>query len=102
MIEKKNILSSFSKHLFWDVDKSTVDIHKNKKHIINTVIQYGFYKDWKIIVKLYSIKQIATIAIKNRSLDKKTAAFIALVSNTPTSIFLCYTTKQSTPKHWNF
>lgn len=79
-----------------------MDLNKNAKYIINTVIQYGFYKDWKIITKLYSIKTIAIMAMQNKSLDSKTASFIALVSNNSISKFSCYTTKQSTLKHWNF
>ena len=97
-----NTIHLFSEHLFWDVDKKTIDILKDVKYIVNNVIQYGFFEDWKIIVKLYSIDTIAKIAMENKSLDKKTAAFIALVSNTPKSNFLCYTTKQLRPKHWNF
>jgi hypothetical protein len=102
-MKKQNYtIKSFSEHLFWDVNKDSLSIKNNHKYIINNVLQYGFFADWKIIVSLYSIKKIAQVAIKNKSLDKKTAAFISLVSNTPTTHFLCYTTKPSSPKHWNF
>lgn len=97
-----DIIKTFSKHLFWDVAKDNIDILKNKKYIINSVIQYGFFTDWEIIVKLYTTAEIAKVAIQNKSLDKKTATFIALASNTPTSKFSCFSIKQSIPRHWNF
>jgi len=102
MNKQEYTIQSFSGHLFWDVDKESVSLDKDYKYIINSVLQYGFYTDWEIIVDFYSIEKIAQVAIKNKTLDKKTMAFIALVSNTPTTHFSCYTTKPSTPKHWNF
>jgi hypothetical protein len=91
----------FSKHLFWDVDKSTIDFNENYKHVINNVLQYGLYSDWKIILHYYGLKKIVDVAIKSKQIDKKTASFIAVISKTPQEQFLCFSTKQSIPKHWN-
>lgn len=97
-----NIIDSFSKHLFWDVDKKEMDINKHARYIINSVLQYGFYKDWEILLQQYKLKKIVAVSIRNKWLDKKTASFIALISNTPIKEFQCYITKQSNPQHWNF
>ncbi|MCK4981498.1 MAG: hypothetical protein KAS17_01175, partial [Victivallaceae bacterium] len=58
--------------------------------------------DWEIIQNYYGINEISKIASKIRDLDKKSASFIALISKIPKENFLCYITKQSTKKHWNF
>jgi len=99
----KNInIKDFSKHLFWDVNISEIDFDKHKKFIIKKTLQFGLYNDWQLIVKLYDIKKIAEIATKIRDLDIRTANFISIISDTPLNKFICCTTKQSIPKHWNF
>jgi len=102
MIKENNMINNLSKHLFWDVDLSAIDQEKNSKYIISKVIQYGLFTDWKQILAFYGTEKITNTARQIKSLDKKTASFIALLTNTPKKSFLCYTTEQSIPKHWNF
>ncbi len=102
MSENKTIISNLSSFLFWDVDINNVDMLIKKKMIIQRVLQYGLFDDWKIIQKLYGIEDIAKTATTIRDLDDKSMSFISTISNTPKELFLCYTIKQSIPKHWNF
>ena len=102
MSETSIKIEDFSEHLFWDVDKSKLDLEKSKKYIINRVLQYGLYHDWQIIYNYYGITKIGEVATRIRDLDKKTSSFIALLTNIPKEQFLCYTIAQSHPKHWNF
>jgi hypothetical protein len=95
-------VSNLSPHLFWDVDRGNIDFIKNKKFIIQRVLEYGLLSDWQLIYSYYGIEEIAQIAITLKDLDKKTLAFIALLSDVPKEKFLCYTSMQSTPQHWNF
>jgi len=97
-----NSIANFSPHLFWDIDKNKLDFDNNNKFIIKRVLDYGLINDWQIIYNYYGIKKIAEIATKIRDLDKKSISFIASISKIPRENFLCYTTKQSTPKHWDF
>lgn len=104
-IENKKITNSIkdlSKHLFWDTELKKLDFEKNKKIIISRVLDYGLINDWKIIYKYYGIKRIAEITMTIRNLDKKSVSFIASLSKIPIEKILCYTTKQSIPKHWDF
>ena len=94
--------SDFSKHLFWDVDVEALDVHEHFKYIIKNVLMYGVLEDWKAIVQLYGAPKIAETACAFPDLDKKTASFVSLVTETPLEKFLCFTTVQSTRKHWNF
>ena len=95
-------MSDFSTHLFWDVDIDKLDIIKHKKYIINRVLDYGLINDWLLIDNYYGIQEVGKTAITIRGLDKKSASFIALLANIPIESFLCYTTRQSNPKHWDF
>ena len=92
-------LEDLSRHLFWDVNIHELDLQKNRKLIIHRVLDYGVMDDWYIIQNYYGIKEIAAVALTIRDLDKKSASFIALLSNIPKEKFLCY---QSTQIHWNF
>ena len=95
-------LNCLSQHLFWDVDISNLDFEKNKKLIIQRVLDYGLISDWQIILKKYGITEIANISMNLRELDKKSASFISLLSKIPKEQFLCFTLKQSIPEHLNF
>jgi hypothetical protein len=94
-------LSNLSPHLFWDVDIKDLNFNKNKKLIIKRVLDYGLIDDWQILLKHYSISEIAEIATSLRDLDKKSASFISLLTKIPQEQFLCFTSKQSIPRHWN-
>jgi hypothetical protein len=91
-----------SAHLFWDVNPDDLNFDKNKKLIIQRVLDYGLISDWQILLKTYGISEIAKTAVSLRDLDKKSASFIALLSKIPKEQFLCYSSKQSTPEHLNF
>jgi len=101
-MQEKIKIESFSEHLFWDVDRNKLDFEKNKQFIIERILDYGLINDWNIIYNYYGIKKIAKISTKLRNLDKKSISFISTLSKIPKENFLCYTMKQSTPKHWDF
>lgn len=90
----------FSPHLFWDVDVNTLDLEKHKKWLVKRVLDYGLMKDWQLLHILIGLDEITKCAIEVRDLSEKSMHFIARISNIPINKFLCYTLKQSTPKHW--
>lgn len=97
-----DIIQQFSKHLFWDANRLTLDIDKNKSYIVKQVLEYGLIGDWSLIQNYYGIDQIATIAKTFRGLDKKALSFISFLSKTPIEEYRCYNYQQSIPQHWNF
>ena len=100
--KQKININDFSKHLFWDVNRNNLDLEKSKKTIITNVLDYGLIDDWNIIYNYYGIDEIVKAVINIKYLDKKSITFISLLSKIPKEEFLCYTTKQSNPKHWEF
>jgi hypothetical protein len=100
--KNKILITDLSPHLFWDVDRSKIDWSKNKKFIVQRVLEYGLMKDWQLIYSCYGIDNIAKTAMTIKDLDQRSLSFISLLSKVPKENFLCYTSMQSTPRHWNF
>jgi hypothetical protein len=100
--KNKNLITDLSLHLFWDVDRHRLDWEKNRKFIIQRVLEYGLINDWQIIYSYYGMDDIAKTAMTIRDLDRKSLSFIALLSKVPKENFLCYISIQLTPRHWNF
>ncbi len=101
MSDKINI-TDLSPHLFWDVNSEQLDFEKNRELVIQRTLDYGLMSDWRIIRAYYGIERIARTAITIRDLDIRSASFVALLAGIPIEKFLCYTTKQSIPQHWDF
>jgi hypothetical protein len=93
---------SFSPNLFWDVDITALDFDKNKRYIIQRVLEYGTLSDWMIIKNFYGIDTISKEMQKVRTLDNISLSFICTIANLKKEDFRCYTLKQSQPQHWNF
>ena len=96
------IIASFSNNLFWDVDPETIDLETNSRYVIQRVLEYGRYNDWKLILSYYGIQTISDTATSLRSLDPKAVSFISAITNIPKEQFRCYTLRQSSQRHWNF
>ncbi len=95
-------INDLSAHLFWDVDRSSLTFAKNEKLIVQRVLDYGLFSDWKILTQQYDIQKIANIAMQIKDLDKKSVSLISLLSGIPKNKFKCYTINPSTTQHWNF
>ncbi len=93
-------ISELSKHLFWDVDSTTLDPIRSSRFIIRRVLQYGTIDDWRKLVEYYGIQEIARATIQARDIDRKSAAFVSLLADIPKEKFKCYAERQSTTKHW--
>lgn len=101
-MDKDQLINQFSSYLFWDIDKSTLDIDTHAAYIIKRVLEYGQLNDWYLIRDYYTIPVIAENAKKFRELDERALYYVAAISGTPINQFRCYTIQQSNPQHWNF
>jgi hypothetical protein len=95
-------LNKFSKHLFWDVDISTLSFDKHKAFIVKRIAEYGLLPDWQLLTTYMSIDEIAVVAKTLNELDSKTLSFLATITKQPRSTFKCFTTQPSINPHWNF
>lgn len=87
-------VSQLSSYLFWDVQPDNIDSDKNKRFIIQRVLERGTRKDWLLINKEYSLDVIVKEAQQMRSLDAKALSYIACMGDVPKESFRCYKKKQ--------
>ena len=99
--EEKYSISDFSPHLFWDVDRDTLDFEKSKETIIYQVLEFGMMKDWKMLQDLYSKETMKEITLNLRQLDPVTLAFIANYLKIDKTEFRCSKNSQSEQNFWN-
>ncbi len=88
-LNKKNEVLEFSSHLFWDVDVNSMLLDKNKKWLIERVLEYGFISDWILLQSKFGIEEIVNVAVTLRSLSNKTVSFLSTLSEIPKEKFRC-------------
>ena len=98
----EEILSKFSDHLFWDVDRNTVDMERNASFMVQRVLEYGLLSDWIQLRSYYGIDRIAKEAMTLRSLEPRALSFIANLSKTKKEDYRCYILRQSNQQPWNY
>jgi len=91
-------LSQFSPHLFWDTNLEKLDIRKDKKYIIERVMNYGLEKDEILLYKLYSSGTIKRTVTKLDTLNQRTIAYLSMIFNLKETKFKCF---GKIPSHLN-
>jgi len=82
MKTENDILLQFSPHIFWNCDVKMLDLKKNKKTIIERVIEKGLESDEILMWKLYNYNTIKNIAINDVNLNKDRLIYLSVVLNT--------------------
>ncbi len=92
----------FSKTLFWDTDLLQMDLQKSKFYIIERIVARGNYKDWKIMLSVYSKQEIKDCIIRIKDLDAKTLNFCSFYFDIPKEAFECYLKPSWTEAHTSY
>lgn len=93
----KDYINQLSPYLFWDMDRELTDMDTCPSQIIQRVLEYGTWKDWKLILSYYGLDKIVNVCRSLRTMDVKALSFICCISNTDKTEYRCYHTKQSSP-----
>jgi hypothetical protein len=80
----------FSKHLFWDIDRSRLDYKEDRELIIERVLVYGNEDDERQLYDLYSKNVIKKVAIKSENLNARTVSYLSTIMDIPEEKFKCY------------
>lgn len=88
-----DFVKQLSSSLFWDVDISEIDDEKNKRFVIQRVLERGTHNDWILINKKYTLQGIVQEAMQMRYLEPKALSYIAIMGNVPKEEFRCYKNK---------
>lgn len=100
-MKTKHLISEFSPHLFWDINKAELDFEIHSSQIIHQVVEYGLMEDWLLLQQIYTPEKIKETVINLRDIDKVTLNFLAIYYNIEKSAFRCYTQSQLSQNFWN-
>lgn len=103
-MKKRNneVISKFSKTLFWDTDIQSINPEKHAPYIVERVMTRGTLEDFQHLKAYYGKALIGQIVQQLRSLDIRTLHFCSAYFDIPITQFKCYIQKQSNPSHWNY
>ena len=88
--ENQNILSKFTKGLFWNFNEEKLDFLKHKELIIERVIEAGLENDEILMWKLYSYEDIKNVALNIEYLEAADLYYTAFVLKVKEEEFKCY------------
>jgi hypothetical protein len=97
-----SLITSFSPHIFWDVDVQSVDVEKNGVFVLQRVLQYGILKDWLLLKSIMGVENIKAFAIQLPTLDDVSISFLSNLYKIDKSEFKCYKNKQSNQNYWSY
>ncbi|MEK7951468.1 DUF6922 domain-containing protein [Luteolibacter soli] len=78
-----------SDHLFWDVDRATVDPGHHAPWLVKRVLEQGRWRDWQALVAFYGKPRLEEIVTGLRSLEPRAFAFCRVWFDRPASSFRC-------------
>jgi hypothetical protein len=88
-----NIINKFSPYLFWDVDKTKLDMDLNAFYIIPRVFDYGRLGDVRLITSHYKEDTIKRVVQEVPYLDPRTISYLSLLYDIPMEQFRAYGNK---------
>lgn len=88
--------------LFWDIDPEILDEEKNKRLIIERVINLGNSPELQNLVHYYGKKEVINTICNLNYIDSKTLNFFSMFFNVPRTNFKCYIRKQSIKQPWTY
>ena len=92
--------NDFSENLFWDADPADLDFDRNRRYVVQRVLERGTVSDLGKIFRLYGIPGVVEIAKTLRALEPRALSFVACIANEPKENFRCYTQRQLSQAPW--
>ena len=88
--------------IFWDTQYEKIDWAKNASYVIDRVLHYGTWGDWKSIQAFYGRQKIEEVTLRLRYMDKRVLAYCSVYLNIPKEKFRCFNTEPLLQKQWSF
>ena len=85
-----SFLNQLSEHLFWDVDRGSIDPDRNAGFLLPRIMDRGTLDDVQAAWAYYSEAQINDVLLTAPSLTRKTIAFFANQFQLPREAFRAY------------
>ena len=95
---KNEFSQQLSDHLFWDVDRASVDVEENRQFMIARIMDRGTLVDVTAAWNYYGEAKVRDVLLDAASLHRKTIAFFANQFNLPRERFRAFRNQART---WN-
>ncbi len=82
-------MDDLCEHLFWDGHRASINTETHAPLLTARVLEYGRWKDWKILAAHYGKPRLATLATGLRTISPKSLAFCCAWFQLPPSAFRC-------------
>lgn len=82
-------VQGLSEHLFWDVDRDSIDAEKHASWLVQRVLEKGRWSDWQKLVATYGRNRLADLVTDLRSLEPRAFAFCRAWFDLPPNAFRC-------------
>ena len=91
-----------SRRVFWDVDFDTLDYERDRRFIIDKVMNYGLWDDFVEVMRYYGKDVVREEIVQLPYLKKDVLNFLCFYLELQPSDFQCYTRRQSQEPHWEY
>lgn len=86
----QNILSTLSKHLFWDCDAALLDPQADRRLILERVFTRGTESDERAVFGYYGRDVVRESVVGIKYLDIKTLNYLCVILGLQRESFKCY------------
>jgi hypothetical protein len=93
---------SLSPRIFWDVDYATLDFQKDRLYVIDKVMNFGVWDDFRELIRFYGKELVKQEIVRLPYLKKDVLNFACFFFQLKPAQFVCYTQRQSQEVHWSF
>jgi len=93
---------NISRRVFWDVDFETLDYEKDRRFIIDKVMNHGLWDDFVAVMRYYGKDVVRHEIVQVPYLKKEVLNFLCFYLELQPSDFKCYTKRQSQEPHWAY
>jgi hypothetical protein len=101
MKAKRELIKSFKRNYFWDLERSNPDSEISDRLIIERIFTLGDPEEMKLVINYFGETRTVELLLSLNYLDPKTLNFVSKLFNKPRKLFKCYIRKQSMPQLWN-
>jgi hypothetical protein len=84
-------VEELSQHLFWDVDRGTIDPETHVAWLAKRVLERGRWADWKWMESRFGMARLEEVVLNLRSLEPRAFAFCQARFDRAASDFRCST-----------
>lgn len=95
MTASQKFIAQFSPHLFWDVDRVSIDVEQNAAFLICRVMERGSSSEVRKVWSYYGETAVREALVHAPSLTRKTIAFFANQFSVPKETFRACRSGQS-------